>query len=94
MYVHFLVMFLLLATVAELTYLLLEIWSERLDRRRFFWKAELGEENFLTQFNILVQMLRKIMMQVISSIEVSSSYQRLIASFIMASAAFSAEFWR
>lgn len=58
----------------------------------FFWKAELGEENFLTQFNILVQMLRKIMMQVISSIEVSSSYQRLIASFIMASAAFSAEF--
>ena len=36
-------------------------------------------------------MLRKMMIQVISSIDVSSYYQRLIDSLIMASAAFSAE---
>lgn len=41
-----------------------------------------------------VQMLRKMMMQVMSSMDVSSSCQRLIASLIMASAALSAElFW-
>ena len=37
-------------------------------------------------------MFKKIMMHVMSSMDVSSSYQRLIASFIIASAAFSAEF--
>ena len=37
-------------------------------------------------------MFKKMIMQVISSIEVSSCYQRLIDSLIIASAAFSAEF--
>ncbi len=37
------------------------------------------------------QMLRKIMMQVMSSIEVSSSCHRLMDSLMIASAAFSAE---
>ena len=36
-------------------------------------------------------MFKKMMIQVMSSMDVSSSYQRLMASFMMASAAFSAE---
>lgn len=38
-------------------------------------------------------MFKNIIMQVMSSIDVSSIYQRLIDSFIIASAAFSAEFY-
>ena len=40
------------------------------------------------------QILKNIMMHVISSMELSYSYQRLIASLMIASAAFSAELFR